>query len=177
MSEEKHESDLKLDGLTRDELKKIEKSMKKPQFMGLLNEYMIEISDPKIKNEYDEYLRQMEREKELPKNMKLVELKPITTIEEKIGPLGPIFSFQLISLFSKNIEIKLERNNIAFRQYYITLLNLLKKLREIYQLIAIILPLGSIIAYLQLYRLYYYIYSYSTSQLIEPIGSIIAIAL
>jgi hypothetical protein len=30
MSEEKHESDLKLDGLTRDELKKIEKSMKKP---------------------------------------------------------------------------------------------------------------------------------------------------
>lgn len=44
--------------------------------MGLLNEYMIEISDPKNKNEYDEYLRQMEREKELPKNMKLVELKP-----------------------------------------------------------------------------------------------------
>jgi len=30
MSEEKQESDLKLDGLTRDELKKIEKSMKKP---------------------------------------------------------------------------------------------------------------------------------------------------
>lgn len=44
--------------------------------MGLLNEYMIEISDPKNKNEYDEYLRQMEREKELPKHMKIVELKP-----------------------------------------------------------------------------------------------------
>lgn len=65
-----------MDGLTREQLKKIEKSMKKPQFMGLLNEYMIEISDPKNKNEYDEYLRQMEREKELPKNMKLVQLKP-----------------------------------------------------------------------------------------------------
>ena len=37
---------------------------------------MIEISDPKNKNEYDEYLRQMEREKELPKHMKIVELKP-----------------------------------------------------------------------------------------------------
>lgn len=31
--------------------------------MGLLNEYMIEISDPKNKNEYDEYLKQLEREK------------------------------------------------------------------------------------------------------------------
>lgn len=29
--------------------------------MGLLNEYMVEISDPKNKNEYDEYLKQMER--------------------------------------------------------------------------------------------------------------------
>jgi dynein assembly factor 2, axonemal len=46
--------------------------MKQPGFMGLLNEYMIEISDPKNKNEYDEYLRQMEREKELPKHMKIV---------------------------------------------------------------------------------------------------------
>lgn len=44
--------------------------------MGLLNEYMIEISDPKNKNEYDEYLRQMEREKELPKHMKIIEIKP-----------------------------------------------------------------------------------------------------
>lgn len=33
--------------------------MKRPEFMGLLNEYMVEISDPKNKNEYDEYLRQL----------------------------------------------------------------------------------------------------------------------
>ena len=45
--------------MTREDLKKIEKSMKKPEFLGLLNEYMIEISDPKNKNEYDEYLRQL----------------------------------------------------------------------------------------------------------------------
>lgn len=30
--------------------------------MGLLNEYMIEISDPKNKAEYDQYLKQMEKE-------------------------------------------------------------------------------------------------------------------
>lgn len=50
--------------------------MKRPEFMGLLNEYMIEISDPKNKIEYDQYLRQMESEKELPKHMKIVELTP-----------------------------------------------------------------------------------------------------
>jgi dynein assembly factor 2, axonemal len=62
--------------MTREDLKKIEKSMKRPEFMGLLNEYMIEISDPKNKIEYDQYLRQMENEKELPKHMKIVELTP-----------------------------------------------------------------------------------------------------
>lgn len=34
-------SDMKLEGLSREELKKIEKSLKKPEFMGLLNEYMV----------------------------------------------------------------------------------------------------------------------------------------
>jgi hypothetical protein len=33
--------------------------MRKPEFMGLLNEYMIEVSDPKNKKEYDDWLRQM----------------------------------------------------------------------------------------------------------------------
>ena len=65
-----------MENLSREELKKIEKSMKRPEFMGLLNEYMMEISDPKNKNEYDEYLKQMEREGELPKHMKLAKLKP-----------------------------------------------------------------------------------------------------
>jgi hypothetical protein len=35
------ENDLKFDSMTREDLKKIEKSMKRPEFMGLLNEYMI----------------------------------------------------------------------------------------------------------------------------------------
>ena len=41
--------------------------------MGLLNEYMVEISDPKNKKEYDDWLRQMESEGELPKHMQLVQ--------------------------------------------------------------------------------------------------------
>lgn len=42
--------------LTHDEVNKIGRAMKKPEFMGLLSDYMMEISDPKNKDEYDEYL-------------------------------------------------------------------------------------------------------------------------
>jgi len=76
MKHPEQEEEFKFDNMSREDLKKIEKSMKNPEFMGLLNEYMVEISDPKNKNEYDEYLRQLEREKELPKHMKIAEIKP-----------------------------------------------------------------------------------------------------
>lgn len=46
----KPEEDIKMENLSREELKKIEKSMKRPEFLGLLNEYMVEFSDPKNKN-------------------------------------------------------------------------------------------------------------------------------
>ena len=76
MDHPQNEENFKFDQMSRDDLKKIEKSMKNPEFVGLLNEYMIQISDPKNKNEYDEYLRQLEREKELPKHMKIAEIRP-----------------------------------------------------------------------------------------------------
>jgi len=41
MADRPQESDLKMDNLTREDLKKIERSMKQPGFMGLLNEYMV----------------------------------------------------------------------------------------------------------------------------------------
>jgi dynein assembly factor 2 len=44
--------------------------------MGLLSEYMVEISDPKNKKEYDDYLLQMEADGELPKHMKLIKPTP-----------------------------------------------------------------------------------------------------
>ncbi|KAL4506552.1 hypothetical protein ABPG72_000123 [Tetrahymena utriculariae] len=58
--------------MTKDEFRKIEKAMSKPEFMGMLNDYMIEISDPKNKDEYDEYLKQLQKEGDLPKELKLV---------------------------------------------------------------------------------------------------------
>ncbi|CAD8191628.1 unnamed protein product [Paramecium pentaurelia] len=62
--------------ITRDEFKKIEKAMKKPEFAELMGDYMKEISDPKNREEYDQYLKQLERESELPKGMKLIKPEP-----------------------------------------------------------------------------------------------------
>ena len=53
--------------ITREEFKTIEKSLKNAEFQEMLGDYMMEISDRKNKDEYDEYLRQMKREGELPK--------------------------------------------------------------------------------------------------------------
>jgi len=39
--------------LTRDETRKITQAMKQPEFLNLMNDYMLEISDPKNKDEYD----------------------------------------------------------------------------------------------------------------------------
>lgn len=48
--------------------------MEKPEFVEMLGEYMNEISDPKNKEEYDQYLKQLEKENDLPEGMEL--LKP-----------------------------------------------------------------------------------------------------
>ena len=50
--------------------------MKRPKFADLMIDYMKEISDPKNREEYDEYLNQLERENELPKDMKLIKPEP-----------------------------------------------------------------------------------------------------
>lgn len=53
--------------ITKDEYRTLMKNIKDEKFHELLGDYMLEISDPKNKDEYDEYLKQMEREGELPK--------------------------------------------------------------------------------------------------------------
>lgn len=45
-----------LKDLTYDEVSKLKSAIKKPEFLGLMNDYMLEISDPKNKDEYDQYL-------------------------------------------------------------------------------------------------------------------------
>jgi dynein assembly factor 2 len=52
--------------MTAEEVKSFTEAMKKPEFRDLLNEYMDEISDPKNKDEYEEYLKQLEENDELP---------------------------------------------------------------------------------------------------------------
>lgn len=45
-----------LKDLTHEEVNRIGRAMKKPEFMDLLSDYMMEISDPNNKAEYDQYL-------------------------------------------------------------------------------------------------------------------------
>ena len=52
--------------ISKDEFKKIEKSIQNPEFREMLGDYMLEISDPKNQAEYDQYLEQLKNEKELP---------------------------------------------------------------------------------------------------------------
>lgn len=50
--------------------------MEEKEFRDLLSGYMDEISDPKNKDEYDTYLKQLERGGELPDDMVLIKPKP-----------------------------------------------------------------------------------------------------
>lgn len=52
--------------MTREEFKKLKNSMKDEKFHELLGDYMKETSDPKNVAEYDQYLRQLQNEGELP---------------------------------------------------------------------------------------------------------------
>lgn len=60
------------ESMTREELSKLKKSIKDPKFNEILGEYMLEISDPKNKKESDDYLRQLEKEGELPAGMEII---------------------------------------------------------------------------------------------------------
>jgi dynein assembly factor 2 len=51
---------------TEGELTALNKAMKKTEFRSLLNEYVDEISDPKNKEEYEAYIKQLEQGGELP---------------------------------------------------------------------------------------------------------------
>lgn len=52
--------------MTREEFKKLKKSMKDEKFHELLGDYMKEISNPANVAEYDQYLEQLKNDGELP---------------------------------------------------------------------------------------------------------------
>ena len=58
--------------MSKDELRNFTKAMGHEEFRGILNEYVKEISDPKNKGEYEEYLKQLEEQGDLPVGTKLI---------------------------------------------------------------------------------------------------------
>ncbi len=66
--------------MTAEEQKSLQNAMKKQEFRSLLDDYMREISDPKSKAEYEQYLDQLEREgnlqQTLPPGMQLMRPTP-----------------------------------------------------------------------------------------------------
>jgi len=69
--------------MTNDEQQKIMEAMKKPEFGKLLREYMDEISDPKNREEQEQYLRQLERENQVPEGIQLAYPKPGFVVKAK----------------------------------------------------------------------------------------------
>ncbi len=58
--------------MTEEEAKRIEDCMDKPEFLDLLKEYVNDISDPKNMEEYDQYIRQLEEEGEIPADEEII---------------------------------------------------------------------------------------------------------
>ena len=71
--------------MNRQDLIKIKQSLKDPNFHNLLEDYMLEISDPKNKKEYDDYLLQLEKEGDLPKDMTLIKPEGLFCLQSKIA--------------------------------------------------------------------------------------------
>jgi len=61
--------------ISKQELKAFTKAMEHEEFKNIMNDYVKEISDPKNQSEYEQYLRQLEEQGDLPKGTKLI--KPI----------------------------------------------------------------------------------------------------
>lgn len=76
---------MKSANMTRKELKQIQKSMKDPEFQNLLGDYMLEVSEPSNVLEQNEYLRQLEKENQLPKGLQLLELTRGFVIESTLA--------------------------------------------------------------------------------------------
>lgn len=78
--------------MTEEEAKKIEECMDKPEFMGLFRDYVKDISDPANMEEYDQYIRQLEEEGEIPEDEEVVRPEKGFCIKTKtVDVQGKIF--------------------------------------------------------------------------------------
>ena len=72
--------------LTKEEEDRLTSAFKEPEFKKLMGEYLQEISDPKNKAEYDQYINQLEKDNKVPKGTKLV--RPVAGFCVKTKKLG-----------------------------------------------------------------------------------------
>jgi dynein assembly factor 2 len=70
--------------MTQEDVSKLTKAMKDPQFRGYLDEYCKEISDPGNRKEYLQYLAQLEAKGELPEGQALLRCDPGVCVKTSI---------------------------------------------------------------------------------------------
>ncbi|EEQ97526.1 conserved hypothetical protein [Perkinsus marinus ATCC 50983] len=70
--------------ITHEEVSQITRAMKRPEFQEHFKEYIDEISDPKNKKEYEQYLKQLEDAGEMPKGKVLLRCQPGICVKTSI---------------------------------------------------------------------------------------------
>ncbi|KAF4736084.1 PIH1 domain containing, partial [Perkinsus olseni] len=70
--------------ITHEEVSQLTRAMKRPEFKEHFQEYIDEISDPKNKKEYEQYLKQLEDAGEMPKGKVLLRCKPGICVKTSI---------------------------------------------------------------------------------------------
>ena len=65
-----------MDEVTADEVSRLARAMKEPEFQTLFREYLDEISDPQSRAEYETYLSDLEAKGEVPRGRKLLRAEP-----------------------------------------------------------------------------------------------------
>lgn len=70
--------------MTQEDVSKLTKAMKDPQFRGYLDEYLKETSDPGNRKEYLQYLAQLEAKGELPEGQALLRCDPGVCVKTSI---------------------------------------------------------------------------------------------
>ena len=83
----KADKDSKLD-ITDTEADNLKKAFEKPEFRDLFNDYLQEISDPKNKKEYDDYLNSLEQQGRVPDHVNLVRPEAGFCVKVKTKPSG-----------------------------------------------------------------------------------------
>ncbi|CAD7970826.1 unnamed protein product [Amoebophrya sp. A120] len=100
---------MNMQDLTTDDVSRINKAMKTEQFGNLMQDYLDEISDPKNRDEYDQYMEQLEEKGEMPDGMELLRCEPgfcvKTEVQFKNGQTQKCYINVCYSNLLKDVEM------------------------------------------------------------------------